>query len=352
MSIPAILRLTTGVPSTRYSQAEILQHLVELIKPSRSRAMQAIFERTGVGYRHMVVNKGYYDEERTTQERNDFYMSEAIPLGERVIRQGLEEAGFTPKDIDDFIVVSCTGFNIPGLDLHLAGRLGMRSDLRRTCVLGMGCYGAFPGLLRACEAAQSGRLVLVLALELCSLHLQFDDSSENIVSTALFADGAGMALVGNSESRIGNHHPNPPQLVTSATHCDYSTLEHMSFNVSNHGFRMYLSSYVPDLLVAQIGDFVDGMLNSVGVSRSDVRYWGIHPGSTKIIDYVQKRLGLHDAQVEHSHSVLYDYGNMSSATIFFVLERIQKCEQPSSGDYGVLLAFGPGLTIEGLLVRW
>lgn len=348
MSSPAILHLATGVPTTRYSQTDILEHYLALHPNSRARAVRAIFERSGVGYRHTVVGENYFAEERTTQTRNDRYMAEAVPLGEATIRQGLQAAGYAPRDIDDLIIVSCTGLSIPGLDLHLAGRLGMRPDLRRTCILGMGCYGAFPGLQRAREAvrAQPGRRALVLALELCSLHLQPDDSAESVVSSALFSDGAAMALIGDRCDAP------TPRLVEMATHCDYTTLEHMSFTVTDHGFRMYLSSYVPDLLAANIEDFVTQLLERADLKREQIRFWGVHPGSTKIVDYVQARLGLSDAQVEHSHAVLYEYGNMSSATILFVMERIQRCDRPDPGDYGVFMAFGPGLTMEAMLVRW
>jgi predicted naringenin-chalcone synthase len=126
----------------------------------------------------------------------------------------------------------------------------------------------------------------------------------------------------------------------------------MSFTVTDHGFRMYLSSYVPDLLASQVDGFVDRLLANNDLRRSDVQFWGLHPGSTKIVDFLQTRLALTDAQVECSHNVLFNYGNMSSATILFVLDYIQRCNHPSPGDYGVLLAFGPGLTMEGMLVQW
>lgn len=360
LSSASILALATGVPTARHSQQEIFGEFVDLLgrklgklHPRRTRAMQVIFDRAGVGFRHSIVQQGYFANEHSTQTRNDRYMAEAVPLGESIIRCGLAQAGYTPDDIDDFIVVSCTGFNIPGLDLLLAERLGMRPDLRRTCVLGMGCYGAFPGLLRATEAVitRVGRRALVLAIELCSLHLQLEDTAENVVSSALFSDGAAMVLIGDDTAREGRI-VNGPRLVCSATHCDYKTLKHMSFNVTDHGFQMYLSSYVPDLLAAQIDPFVDKLLTQQQLTRREVRFWGIHPGSTKIVDYVQVKLGLSEEQVACSHEVLYQYGNMSSATILFVLDHIQRCNQPSSGDYGVLLAFGPGLTMEGLLVRW
>jgi predicted naringenin-chalcone synthase len=355
VNLPKILHLETGVPQNTYGQQEVLEHFLELGDHGRrERAVRAIFERAGVGSRHMVVEKGYFEQPRSTQERNDFYMREAVPLGEQVIARGLEQAGLVPADIDDFIVVSCTGLSIPGLDLLLAARLGMRPNLQRTCILGMGCYGAFPGMRRAFESviAAPEHIALVLSLELCSLHTQMDTSAENVVSTALFSDGAAMVVIGDDTPSIAPKNNPSPRIIASKTYCDYSTIEHMSFTVTDQGFRMYLSSYVPDLLAAHIDAFVDDLLAGSQLKRAGIQHWGIHPGSTKIVDYVQARLGLSDAQVESSHSVLYNYGNMSSATILFVLEHIQRCNQPSPGDYGVLLAFGPGLTMEGMLLQW
>lgn len=354
MNAPAVLALATGVPEARYSQRDIAEYFIALQSKEtrRGRAMRAIFERAGVGFRHMMVGEDFYKQPRSTQERNDLYMPEAIALGERTIRRGLEGSGVAITDIDDFFVVSCTGVTVPGLDLNLAATMGMRHDLQRTCILGMGCYAAFPGLLRARQsvAAQPGRVALVLALELCSLHMQMEDTAENVVSSALFSDGAAMAVI--SDRAPDTRERPTPRLLHSATYSDYTTLDQMTFNLTNEGFRMYLSSYVPELLATQIGAFVDGLLAKQGLRRNDVTFWGIHPGSTKVVDYVQAQLGLSDAQVEHSHYVLHEYGNMSSPTILFVLDRIQQCGQPSAGDYGVLLAFGPGLTMEGMLLQW
>jgi predicted naringenin-chalcone synthase len=225
----------------------------------------------------------------------------------------------------------------------------MRPDLRRTCVLGMGCYAAFPALLRAREAAAAGRTALVLAVELCSLHLQMDDSIENMVVSAIFADGAAAALI---ETPNGGGPAGGPRLIDSATHCEYNTFEHMAFHVTDHGFRMRLSAYVPELLAADVEAFVDGLLGRNGLGRGDVRFWGIHPGGSKIVDHLQARLGLSDAHLAYSRAVLRDYGNMSSPTILFVLDEIQRQGRPEPGDYGVLMAFGPGLTMESALVRW
>jgi predicted naringenin-chalcone synthase len=172
VTTPAILALSTGVPEARYSQHDILEHLLSISESlnRRERAVRAIWARSGVGFRHSVVGEGYFAIPRTTQERNDFYMAEAVPLGEKTILAGLQRYGYQPADIDDFFVVSCTGYNTPGLDLQLAGRLGMRPDLNRTSILSMGCYGAFPGLRRAREAVrgQPGRVARVVARAHCA----------------------------------------------------------------------------------------------------------------------------------------------------------------------------------------
>lgn len=354
MSNPMILSLATGVPSIRYTQHEAAEQFLRLVfqDERRTRAARSIFANAGVGHRHFAVDDTYYSKNWGTDERNQRYMVEAIPLGTETILRCLDTAGLTPQDVDDLIVVSCTGFDIPGLDLRLAKCLEMRPDLRRTCILGMGCYAAFPGLLRAREAAVSrpGRRALLLTLELCSLHLQFNESTENVVSSALFSDGASAALISCADNR--EFEPVTPRLIDSATYCNYQTLDHMAFQLTNHGFRMYLSAYVPDLLAARIEEFIDGLLENNNLSRSDVSFWGVHPGGSKILRHVQTRLGLTDAQMQYSRSVLFQYGNMSSATILFVLDEIQRCGQPAPGDYGIIMAFGPGLTMEAALIQW
>jgi alkylresorcinol/alkylpyrone synthase len=346
------LALQTGVPDQCYSQDEITDFYVQLIEQQgsrRERAIRTVMNRSGVSFRYSVVPPDYFLTSKTTQQRNDRYMEYAVPLGEQVIRAGLEQADIDPGQIGSFTVVSCTGFNTPGLDLLLAGRLGLQSTLSRTCILGMGCYAAFPGIRRALESVQvkPDQLALLLALEFCTLHLQFDDAVESVVSTSLFADGAAMAVIGRSpDGEL------MPKIIDSETYCDYQTLDHMSFNVTDHGFRMYLSSYVPDVLAANICGFIEKLLVRNGLHHHDVKFWAIHPGSKRIVEYIQQQLELTDEQTEFSFDILREYGNMSSATVLFILERLIQSSDPQPGDYGVMMAFGPGLTMESLLIQW
>ena len=351
MTQAKLLAVQTGVPDYCYSQNQIAEFYVQLLGERgkrRERAIHNIMHQSGVEFRYSAVEPSFFATEKSTQQRNDIYMQEAVPLGARVIRAGLEKAGVEAKQIDTFIVVSCTGLSIPGLDLLLAGQLGMRSNLSRTCVLGMGCYGAFPGMRRAMESVvqQPNRLALVLALELCTLHQQFDDAVETVVSTSLFADGAAMLLLGTTAS------PGSPRFIDAETYCDYQTLDHMAFKVTDQGFRMYLSSYVPDVLAANVSDFVQRLLVRNDLQPEDVRFWAIHPGSQRIVEYIQEQLALSAEQVKPSLDILKAYGNMSSATVLFVLDRIMQMELPQPGDYGVMMAFGPGLTMESMLVQW
>lgn len=353
-----IRALATAVPPESYSQRELFERVTPYFGASRH--IRAIFDHTAIECRHTVVDLGYYDRERRTEERNRRYLSEAVPLASQAVHRCLGAAGIGVDGVDDLIVVSCTGIDTPGLDLRLAGELGMRPDLRRTCVLGMGCYGAMPGLLRAQQAvlARPGRTALLVAVELCSLHFQPEDRSmQNVVASALFADGAAAVLVssepGTPKRRAARASDAAfPDLVDSASYCDYTTFDQMAFHLTDHGFQMRLSAYVPELLAADVEHFVDDLLARNGLDRRDVRFWAVHPGSSKILDHVEDRLGLAHDELRFSRAVLRDYGNMSSPTVLFVLDEIERRGEPRAGDYGVLMAFGPGLTMESALVRW
>ena len=339
-----ITGIGTAVPSFRFEQDAIFQVL--FADRSTDQRARSIFENSAISTRHAVLPRlELLLNNPSTRERNQIYVQEAPCLAMAAARRGLDQAGLSPRDIDLLVVVSCTGYEIPGLDLALASALDMRPDLHRTCVLGMGCYAAFPGLMRARDAvlAHPASRALLVAIELCSLHFQSSNTDEDVVSSSLFADGAAAVIVEAQGNLV---------MVDAETFTQYHTAEHMAFSLTDHGFKMRLSSYVPHILTLHIKGFVEGVLARNGIKTSDIRYWGIHPGGRKILDRIQEEFALHDAQIASSRRVLRDYGNMSSPTILFVLEDILQQGTPQVGDHVVLLAFGPGLTMEVCLLRW
>ncbi len=346
--MPHITALSTAVPDSRYEQMRAYHEFLSPFLGANPRA-ERIFAGSAIAYRHAVIDPAtFFERPLSTRERNDLYIQHANALGEETLRRCLAQSGTDPSEVDYLVVISCTGYEIPGLDLTLAKRLGLRPDVRRTCILGMGCYAAFPGLNRAREAVMAfpDAKVLVLAIELCSLHFQHDPSDEMVVSNALFADGAAAILLEGRSDRPSI------RIEDTLTLTNYDTLEHMAFRVTDHGFRMALSAYVPQILGLAVEDFADQLLARNGLTRDDIRFWAIHPGGKKILDHLQERLGLDDSAMRFSREVMREYGNMSSPTVLFVLDAIQRSGAPKAGDRGVMMAFGPGLTMESCLVRW
>ncbi|MGH2542788.1 MAG: type III polyketide synthase, partial [Ardenticatenaceae bacterium] len=199
--------------------------------------------------------------------------------------------------------------------------------------------------------ARRGSRALVLSVELGSLHLQHDASRETIISSALFADGAAaLVLSSHPDDAVGDG--SRPRIVDNETRCDYQTFEDMTFQVTDEGFRMYMSSYVPDILASNITELLEPLLARNDLTPNGIRHWGIHPGGARILDFLQESLDLGDAMMAPSFDVLRHYGNMSSATILFVLDNIHQTRTPQPGDHGLIMAFGPGLTMEAALLRW
>jgi alkylresorcinol/alkylpyrone synthase len=348
MTPPAILGLATGTPAHRYDQMEIHDRwLFPYIKSHRARA---IFAASQIDTRYSVMpDVTFLAEDPGTRARNDFYMETARPLAAEVINRTLSGAGLAATDLDHFIVVSCTGFNCPGLDVLLAGDLGMRPDLRRSALIGMGCHAGLTGLDRAMVEviARPQNRALVLAVELGTLHFQHGKSLENMVAGALFGDGVAAAIVGPAGDKT-----DAPRLLDTMTYTDQTTWDLMAFQLSDRGYQIRLATRVPKVLRAMVPDLVTQFLERSSLKQEDIRFWGIHPGGAKIVDYLGQALNLTEEDLRYSRRVLGRYGNMSSVTILFVLDEIIRQGRPQPGDYALLQGFGPGLTVELGLLRW
>lgn len=348
MTHPALLSIVTGVPEYQHSQMDIHDRwLSPYINSQRARA---IFAAAEIEARYSVLpDATFLAADPSTQARNHLFMHTARPLACTALTQALRKANLTPAQIDHFIVISCTGFDNPGLDVLLAGDLGLRSDLRRTAIIGMGCQAGLTGLDRAIleVLARPGQHVLLLAVEFGTLHFQHGHSLENMVAGALFGDGLAAVVVGPTPTGAGQ-----PRLLDTMTYSDYNSQDLMGFHLSDKGFQIRLATSVPKILKQIVPDLVSTFLSRTNLNLADIRFWGIHPGGAKILDYVGAALELPEAALRYSRTVLRQYGNMSSATIFFVVDEITRQGQPQPGDYALLLAFGPGLTIELCLMQW
>jgi predicted naringenin-chalcone synthase len=311
-----------------------------------SRLARRVFELSGVRTRHLVTDPQAEDLSTwSTGARMRRFIAEAVPLGKEALTGCMDEAGLAPGDIGQLIVVSCTGYATPGLDILLARDLGLPADVQRLHIGHMGCYAALPGLATAGDAAVArGRTSLLLCLELCSLHIQPpSDDREQMVAHALFSDAAAAVAVV----------PDRPGLelvdVVARTDAEHAAL--MSWDVTDLGFRMGLSPRVPKVLREHVADAVGELLGRHGLAVGDVGGWAIHPGGPQIVEVAAERLGLGEDLLASSRAVLRDHGNCSSATVLLILRHLQARGDLRRGDHVVAMAFGPGLTLYTALLR-
>jgi alpha-pyrone synthase len=364
--------IATANPSLKITQtaaADFMLQLEGMSEPTRT-AIKAVYRRSGIDTRYTCIEDyqrspadfTFYapnptlEPVPTTADRNRYYQTWALDLAKQAAQRALEQADLAPDAITHLIVVSCTGFAAPGLDIHLVQQLGLMPSTDRTIIGFMGCYAAFNGLKAAhaiCQSRPQARVMLV-CVELCTLHFQRADSLENVVINAIFGDGAAAAILSSQT---------PEQAQGKLAYRDGSclltpdTLDLMSWTIGNQGFQMGLSAQVPEALVQYLPDYLGPLLRRHNLTEADLDFWAIHPGGRQIVDKLQSLLGLDDAMVADSYGVLRDYGNMSSPTILFVLKRLLERHQEarSAGETGfqngIALAFGPGLAIEGCLFQ-
>ncbi|MET7876839.1 type III polyketide synthase [Micromonospora profundi] len=343
--VPVIAGLGTAHPPSA-SQAELWEGFFSRHFSGTTRSLaQRIFANAGVTRRQAAVNPLLEDvSDWPTERRMRRYQVEALPLGKEAVGRALTAAGMGAGDVGMFIVCSCTGYATPGLDILLARDLGMVPDTQRMFVGHMGCYAALPGLGAASDFVTArGRPALLLCAELTSLHIQPSSArvdTQQIVSHALFSDAAVAAVVV----------PGGPgyALREVASVTDTSTADHMTWDVTDAGFRMGLSPKVPQVLSRHVRALVDDLLARHGGTISDVDGWAVHPGGPRILNVVERELTLPPQALAASRATLDEHGNCSSPTVLLILDRLARAT-PAARRV-VMLAFGPGLTLYAALL--
>lgn len=357
----------TANPPFKVAQSDAANFMLQIegLSSATKNRIGAIYSRSGIDYRYSCLNDygtvpdefEFYPQNwllepaPTTAIRNQKYGYWGLEVAEIAVKNALKQSTIKPAEITHIITVSCTGFSAPGLDIHLIKRLGLDPTVNRTLIGFMGCNAAFNGLKIAhaiCQSDDKAR-VLLICVELCSLHFQIENSLQSVVINALFGDGAAAAILASLS---------PEESLGKLAYIDgYSllledSLDLMTWNIGNTGFTMTLSPEIPTVIAQKLPGYLQPFLDKHNLQQEALDFWAIHPGGRQIIDRIKSTLELKDELVYNSYQVLRQYGNMSSATILFILKSLmQKHQEGVTYQNGIALGFGPGVSIEGCLFQ-
>ncbi len=348
-----IIGTGTAVPPYRVDQAQAQAYAQEHFRsklPAVER-MGTVFKHAAIETRYFVVPPDWwFRKQHSLQERNEIYLREATLLAQAALTQALDAARLAPEQIDHLIVVSSTGIATPSLDAWLINRMGLRSDIRRTPIWGLGCAGGVAGLARAAELTRAypNSVTALVAVETCGLTFQFDDASKkNFIATSLFGDGAAAAVLTET--------PRPEQgidILDSQSTLWPDSLRVMGWDVVEGGLAVVFGAEIPAYVAERFRPEVDRFLAKQGLEVRHIQHFVFHPGGAKVIHAYDQALDLTNGHLDPSREILRHYGNMSSPTVLFVLDYVVKQIGSRPGDYGLLAALGPGFSAEQVLVKF
>ncbi|MFY0591653.1 type III polyketide synthase [Roseivirga sp.] len=362
----SIIAIGTAVPTHEIPQPDVCDFMAKAhgLSGKDLTRLKALYRATGIEKRYSAIGdyaikdpkkRTFYSEDDqlnpfpTTKERSDFYRKEAIKLSLESASNCLDETNVEVKEVTHLITISCTGMYAPGLDIDLVNQLGLAKDVQRTCINFMGCYAAFVGIKSAmafCAANESAK-VLVVATELCTLHFQNEPDEETLIANAIFGDGSAALLIGNSGENVKGS-----RLKPVAFHSELFTegAGEMAWEIGNFGYEMKLSAYVPNLIEKGIKELVGKL--KVKASVGSIEQYAFHPGGKRILEVIEQELNLTKEKGWAGRNVLKNYGNMSSPTVLFVLKTLlNSLNAENKGEKILSLAFGPGLTVESMLLE-
>lgn len=340
-----------------YPQHEITRAFSDVVAPdgAHRRAIESIHAATGVEHRHLALPLEEYAGLSGFGESNDAFVRVGLDLAEQAVLGALDAAGLTAADVDLVVSTTVTGLSAPSLEAMLASRIGLRPDVKRVPVFGLGCVAGAAGIARIHDylVGHPGGVAVLLSVELCSLTVQRDDASmANIVASGLFGDGAAaVVVVGDDVDVVARG----PEVVASRSRLYPGTERTMGWDIGETGFRIVLSASVPSLVTEYLGDDVATLLADHDLKVADVRTWVCHPGGPKVLTAMEDALDLRDGELDVTWRSLARVGNLSSASVLHVLaDTIDDAalDPPEPGSPGVLLAMGPGFCSEVVLLRW
>ncbi len=355
---PRTIATAVALPPHCYAQRDVALRAAKNLPSFERREgfLVRFFERAGVEQRYFALPAEAYPKLTGFEDRSRAYLEVGIELGERCIRSLLDEAGVHASEISQLTTTTVTGIAVPSIDARLMNRIPFSASLKRVPLFGLGCLGGAAGLARVMDylRAYPGELAILLSIELCSLTLQTDDPSmANIVSLGLFGDGASAVLLAGAKHPLARSRALPgPELVASRSAFFRNTERVMGWDVVDHGFRVVLSTEVPDVVRREVPTAVDAFLAEHDLTRDDIVTWVAHPGGPKVVEALEESLGLDEQALRPSREILRRIGNLSSASVLCLLDDFRRRRLPAPGDYGILMAMGPAFCAELVLLRW
>ncbi|MDE2058775.1 MAG: type III polyketide synthase [candidate division NC10 bacterium] len=341
MPNPRIVALGTANPTTQFSQEELLA-----LASYTDERRRGFFLHSGIEQRHLYVDKATFRPTETTDELSDRFRKGGVEIGSLAIQRALETSGCSAQEIDFIATTTCTGRLCPNLDAHFVREFRMKEGVQRVHVGDMGCASGMIALQQAYNHLRAfpDHRALIVSVEICSSTYYLDDSLETAVANAIFADGSAAALL--ASDRDGIKVMGHMSLVRS------EHLDLMGFTYPNGRPRILLSKEIRGIGSAMMKGLAEAMLDRYHLKQEEIRFWVLHSAGRGVLERTQREMGLGDADLRFSRQVLRQFGNMSSATVLFVLNEVIRSGQASPGDLGVMIALGPGFCAEGALLRW
>jgi alkylresorcinol/alkylpyrone synthase len=338
---PRIITVATATPPNRFTQPEVLA-----LAGYTDERRRGFFLNSGIDGRYLAIEREGFSSTESLDELQARFRTASIDLGARALTAALAQVGREPRDLDFLATTTCTGRLCPSLDTRLIRALGLRNDIQRVHVGDTGCASAMVALQQATNHLRAfpGHLAAVVAVEVSSASYYLDDSLETAVANAIFADGAGAAVLACAGGG--------PRVVATRSLIRPEFLDLMGFTFPAGRPRILLSKDIRHIAVDMMGELVELLLKDHELGRTDVRRWVLHSAGYRVLDRAQRELGFSDADLAAPRAVLRQYGNLSSATVLFVLREVLERQQPSAGDWGLMAALGPGFAAEGALLRW
>ncbi|QDP97477.1 type III polyketide synthase [Microlunatus elymi] len=362
INLPRIVSTEPVLPQHRYPQQQLTDAFADFVgvQGLKQGLLRKVHGNAGVQYRHLALPIEKYADLHDFDTANDAFINEATALTDTALRRALEHATVEPGEVELIMTATTTGLAVPSLEARIAPAAGIRSDVKRLPVVGLGCVAGAAGVARVADylLGHPDAVAVLLSVELCSLTLQrADTSTANLIASGLFGDGAAAVVMAGArraaELAPGGLAPSgpAPRVVAGRSHLYPHTERAMGWDVGASGLRIVLGAEIPDLVRSELRADVDGFLGDHGLSVPEIDFWVCHPGGPKVLQAVEETLDLRDGQLDVTWESLTEIGNISSASVLHVLADTLRHRTPRPGSYGLMLALGPGFSLEMVLLQ-